>query len=342
MKILKYLGCAIIIFLSFLCPALVHAKKVYITPGLWGQLFAIDNPLFNRDGGLDVLYQLRETARESGYELLQADSLDSLDEFEYLVVFDVFLDQLQILSQYPKEKLILFLWEPPSVLPENFNLENHRCFSKVYTWCDNLVDNEKYFKFYYPVMKPMISEPVDFYMKNLSTLIACNKESFYPGELYSERRNLIYFFETVNANDFILFGKWWPSSLKNYAGPIEKKVDCLKFFRFCYAYENIRNIPGYITEKIFDCFQAGTVPIYWGAHNIGSYIPKDCFISRQDFSDDAALYTFLKNMDEVSYNQYVCNIQQFLSSPQAALYSKEHFITLFMNLITNPSSKEKP
>ena len=30
-------------------------KKVYISPGAWGQLFAFDSPIFNRDGGLSAM-----------------------------------------------------------------------------------------------------------------------------------------------------------------------------------------------------------------------------------------------------------------------------------------------
>lgn len=309
-------------------------KKIYITPGLWGELFSIDNPVFNRDNCLEVLYKLREYAAGEGFELMQADSVEDLKDFDFLVVFDVFLEQLPHLEKYPKEKLILFLWEPPTVLPENYNLENHECFSKVYTWNDALVDNEKYFKFYYPVFHPIIDEPVDFYLKRLCTLISCNKESSYPGELYSERRKVIDFYENYARDDFDLYGKWWPQFYKTYQGPIGKKVDYLKYYKFSYAYENIRNVPGYVTEKIFDCFQACAVPIYWGAPNIGLYVQRDCFISRGDFESESELYEYLKNMPVEEYEQYLTNIRQFLSSPSAKQYSINNFIQIFMDAIT--------
>ena len=308
-------------------------KKIYITPGYWGELFAIDNPIFNRDGCLEVLYRLREVARKQGFEILQANDLNHLDEFEYLIVFDVFLDQLPLLEKYPPEKKILFLWEPPSVIPENYNVGNHRSFSKVITWNDALVDGKKYLKFRYPVLRPMIAEAVPFESKKLCTLIACNKDSSYPGELYSERRYLIQFYENSYSEGFSLFGKWWPETLRTYQGSIDKKVDCLKSFRFCYAYENIRGIPGYITEKIFDCFQAAAVPIYWGAPNISDEIPKNCYISREGFPSDYTLYSYLKNMDEATYAEYQRNIRSYLQSEKAKVYSQEHFINLFMKLI---------
>jgi len=316
------------------------AKTIYITPGLWGQLFAASNPLFNRDNCLDVMVKLRQAAAEAGYELLQANSIESLTNFEYLIVFDVFADQLSDFKRYPKEKLILFLWEPPSVLPDNYNPEYHELFSKIFTWNDDLVDGKKYIKFHYPVLRPMIPEPIDFFSRRTSTLIACNKESSYPGELYSERRRLIQFFEDNSATDFDLYGKWWPGSYKNYQGSIERKVDYLKYYKFCFAYENIRGIPGYITEKIFDCFQAGTVPIYWGASNIARYIPKNCFIAREDFTDEAQLSHYLRHMSRQEHAAYLQNIQQFLNSPEAQLYSIDHFIENFIKLITASPGEE--
>jgi hypothetical protein len=59
----------------------------------------------------------------------------------------------------------------------------------------------------------------------------------------------------------------------------------LEKYKFSICYENARDTPGYITEKIFDCFFAGCVPIYWGANNITDHIPKECFIDKRDFED---------------------------------------------------------
>jgi hypothetical protein len=35
-----------------------------------------------------------------------------------------------------------------------------------------------------------------------------------------------------------------------------------------------QRLPGYITEKIFDCFIAGVVPVYLGWDGAGRFIPK--------------------------------------------------------------------
>jgi alpha(1,3/1,4) fucosyltransferase len=316
-------------------------KKIYITPGAWGQLFAYDNPYYNKDDGLEVMRRLHQTALKERYEVLQADDTNALENFEYLVHFEVDWRHFQNLDKYPKEKRILFLWEPPSVLPENYNPGYHRLYSRVYTWNDELVDNKKYFKFYYPVFKPMIADPIDFYKKRLCTLIGCNKQSSHPNELYSHRLKVVHFFENFPNDDFDFFGRGWPTVFKTYRGPINRKVDYLKHYKFCFCYENIKDVPGYITEKIFDCFHAGTVPIYWGASNIAQYIPKNCFLWREDFADESELYAFIKNMDEKTYQEYIRNIKRFLESEEAQLYSIDNFVKIFMDLVTAPPQLEE-
>lgn len=314
-------------------PLISEDKIVYIYARYWSNLFDIGNPSCNRDNSLEPTFRLREHAMTRGYEIRQTHTLQSLENFEYLVIFDIFPEVLPELLPYPKEKLILFMWEPPSVLPMNYVTDFHGNFSKIFTWHDDLIDNKKYFKFYHPALKPMAENSGSFDAKKLCTLISCNKNSSYPTELYSERRNFITFFEQHYPNDFDLYGKWWPASI-TYKGEVEKKSDCLKQYRFACAYENIKDIPGYVTEKIFDCFAAGCVPVYLGASNIAAYVPKDCFIDRRDFASYEALYAFLKQMDEAHHQQYLDNIKRFLVSQEAQLYSTENFIKIFMESLS--------
>lgn len=308
------------------------AKRICILTSYWGPMFAIDNPAYNRDDCLRVYYDLREEASKQGYAIEQVFSLDAIGECDLLVVFDVFPEHFGHLSKVPKDKRILFLWEPPSTVPNNNNLDYHSYFSKIYTWDDSLVDQQTYFKFYYPVLREMI-EPKSFSSKKFSSMIACNKTSSHPYELYSERLKVIQYFEETGEGLFDLYGKWWPEWFRNYRGTIATKSDVLQNYKFSFAYENIRDIPGYITEKIFDCFHAGTVPIYWGAFNIESYIPKNCFIDREDFAAENDLVKYLLAMSESQYQAYLDNIQEFLKSDAAKLYSREKFIQIFIDMI---------
>ena len=55
------------------------------------------------------------------------------------------------------------------------------------------------------------------------------------------------------------------------------KLDGLLPYRYSIAIENTVH-DDYFTEKIMDCWLAGTVPIYFGALNLEDYFPSDSFI----------------------------------------------------------------
>jgi hypothetical protein len=59
--------------------------------------------------------------------------------------------------------------------------------------------------------------------------------------------------------------------------PIPDKWPALAPYMYSIAIEN-NAIDGYFTEKISECFLAGTIPIYYGAPNIASYFPSNSLI----------------------------------------------------------------
>ncbi len=311
-----------------------EAKKVYITQGYMEELFPERNIAAIPDDTPHIMQKLYKVAALQGYELIPVRSGKEISsEIEKLILFEVFPEQIASFHAVPKEKKVLFLWEPPTVLPDNYNPRYHAPFARIYTWNDTLVDDQTYFKLYYPCYRPMLTERPSFAEKKLCTLIAMNKGSSHPRELYSHRRRVIAFFEHHHTEDFDLLGRFWPLGLKTYRGAVDDKLEALKHYRFSFCYENISQEAGYVTEKIFDCFAAGVVPIYWGANNIEQYIPKACFIAREEFQDEETLYRFLKAMTEQQYATYIEAIQAYLKSPEAKTFSADDFILLFMNLL---------
>mgnify|MGYP002152411979 FL=1 len=61
------------------------------------------------------------------------------------------------------------------------------------------------------------------------------------------------------------------------ARSLDDKWSGLAPYRYSIAIENTSS-PHYWTEKIADCFLSYTVPVYFGATNIGDYFPEDSFI----------------------------------------------------------------
>lgn len=66
---------------------------------------------------------------------------------------------------------------------------------------------------------------------------------------------------------------------------------------FHVAVENSRNL-NYYTDKIVDCFATKTIPIYWGAPNIGDYFNKKGIIT---FENEEDLIEILNNLTEEDY-----------------------------------------
>ena len=49
----------------------------------------------------------------------------------------------------------------------------------------------------------------------------------------------------------------------NIGGNVDDKIEWLKYYKFNICFEN-GSYPGYLTEKLFDAFMSGCIPIYWG------------------------------------------------------------------------------
>lgn len=83
----------------------------------------------------------------------------------------------------------------------------------------------------------------------------------------------------------------------NGVRPLESKWDGLVDFKYSIAMENqsARNV---ITEKIFDPLLAYCVPIYWGAPNIGDYLPPESFEEIDIRSPAGAVEHVLRVLEE--------------------------------------------
>lgn len=235
-------------------------------------------------------------------------------------------------SRVNKDRLVLFLWEPPTVEPEGYTPAFLEHFGKVFTWNDDLVDGVKFFKFHYPELRERIANIVPFEEKKLCTLMATRLGSKHPKQLYSEREKMIRFFED-KPELFDFYGRnWEKKKFRNWKGVAADKLAVIKNYKFSICYENMRDVKGYITEKIFDCFAVGNVPVYWGASNVTEYIPEDCFIDRRKFIDEDQLCRFLMSMKKEEYEGYLERAAQFLKSDRAKVFSVDHFIDTFLTI----------
>jgi hypothetical protein len=129
-------------------------------------------------------------------------------------------------------------------------------------------------------------------------------------------------------------------AFSSYRGPIKSKREVLESSKFCICYENIKNISGYITEKIFDCFFSGCVPIYWGDEKISDHIPQSCYIDRRAFKSMSDLYQFISGMPESTYLNYQHEIKNFIMSERFQPFCATSFASVIVdNILLNLNLK---
>ena len=106
---------------------------------------------------------------------------------------------------------------------------------------------------------------VAFPEKTADHSVICSDKAMVDGH----RRRLRFVEQLLELSPMPRFGRGFRD--------LPDKWDGLAPFRYSVAIENSRH-DHYWTEKIADCFLAGTVPIYWGAPNIRDYFPADAMI----------------------------------------------------------------
>lgn len=229
-------------------------------------------------------------------------------------------------AQHAKKAAIIL--EPPIIFPAAYDKSRYALFDYVFTWHDGLVDGKKYRKIILPYSFTTITDTLpSFTERKFCTLINGSKTYPHPEELYSAR------IKAINFLKLEFYGAGWDKKkFPTYQGRVESKSAVLRQYKFCICFENIKNIPGYISEKIGDCFAAGCIPIYWGAANIEQFIPANCFIDMRTFAGNPKgfgpfkeLARYLKQFDELQYTTMLQNIKNFVASDQVKLFSREFF-----------------
>lgn len=201
-----------------------------------------------------------------------------------------------------RDRLVLFIGEPPIVCPLNWERRLHEPYRTIFTWHDPLADGRRYVKFHFPLPEQYAGVPdPPFAARKLLVNISGNKTSPEAGELYSARVRSIRYCEGAIPEEFDLYGHGWETgdadgrAYPSFRGSVLHKWDVLPHYRFSLCYEN-QQLTGYVTEKLFDCLRCGVIPVYLGAPEIAQTVDPLCYVDRRDFADDAALVAYLREM----------------------------------------------
>jgi hypothetical protein len=302
----------------------------------------IFNPMAYQDPSMAMpMIKLREELGARGIEIHTVDyfekGLHHGNENEYWSFGAVnFLPLIRSSKMIKAAGLMIF--EPPLVDQKTYNMipKLVNQFEKIYLY-NPPEDDNKFGKIYFPIP---FNKVIDEYWcndersENLVIISGNHAPFFKSNELYSKRIDFVNYFSKKNKVD--LYGRnwnmhfnrrilWWKyllnyqSIMSCFRGSILNKYEALSRHKYCICFEN-SVINGYITEKIFDCFYAGTVPIYYGAPDVNEYINQKAFINFNDFSSIEDLEKYIENLTDSDYEEYKKWGKYFIENESSKFY----------------------
>ena len=306
-------------------------KTIYIDPSYSDynedRLFDSGNRLLNRDDTLAPFIRMRDALTSQGAIVHTADFLEQ--NASHTVVADYYsfgtLTNFKRLGTRTDVRLRAFvIFEPPIVAPHLYRALPELTSAFDYVYVHNTVgdgyalqgvDQSKLVQLFWPQPHKGVLEKYWGKTDRVRRIVVINgnhKPKVRTGELYSRRIEAMAHLAMADAVDLYGVGwhKWWSTRsmwvpywrhrrtlLSIYHGSCASKYETLSNYQFSLCFENMA-MEGYVTEKIFDCLYAGTIPLYLGAPNIDSLIPSDIYIDCRKYDTWDAMWREVNNMSD--------------------------------------------
>lgn len=301
------------------------------------------NNIFNENCSRDLIYQphkvFYDLCIKSSWEIGTFDVLPIVNADKVLIFGGLYfpekiLEALKIVG--PSNMIGVFL-EPPGIQPLFYNKNFQSCFNKILIVSSMGVDNKQVYYTYFPIAK-YNTDWVNFINRKKLVNISSGKIQEFPGSLYHERIRAINYFQNNYKNQFELWGNGWNNKIIdlaniNYKGICTSKQEILRNFQFSICFENSDNVPGYVTEKMFDSLQAGCIPIYLGSQDIKEQVPENCFVDWRKYKSYDELSDELESFDEVKFKIYLENINTYLKSHNFVSRLPDQFASSLFNAV---------
>ena len=200
--------------------------------------------------------------------------------------YDVHIDRgLLIQPDSTTEKQNRYGWicESKFIVPDvyNFLIHNHKVlfenyYNKIFTCDQSLIDLNSNFKYCpngsnYPWI-PKSDWKV--YSKSKLCSMFCSPKRMTEGHAY---RHQVARLALDTGMDVFGGAHGTSRTVTDVRNPWNTKLDGVKDYMFSVVMEN-GVYDSYWTEKITDCFAAGTIPVYWGTKKITSHFDPDGII----------------------------------------------------------------
>lgn len=258
-------------------------------------------------------------------------------EFDMTLLNDVnILKYLNGEIPISKGKIIADIHESPSynVNQENVYsevLKNYKKFDKIISFNKSL-EHLPNFQLRLPVYSvlnksihkniwPKLGDPTLFkiYEKNKDISCISSNKAFLPGHI--KRLEFVRYIESMEPN-INLFGVGF--------NEIEGKIEGLKDYRYSVAIENDTTTNG-ITEKIYDCFLSGVIPIYYGASNLKEYFNMDSILTFNNLEELKDILLNLKGEKGVEfYNNNLNSVKENFNITKNLWFDNDIFFDRYL------------
>jgi hypothetical protein len=329
-------------------------RQIYIDPSYKSfnsdGLFDLNNLILNRDGQLSPFHRLRESMTSRGVCVRTADYLvknKSQDEYQSDYYSLGIIDNFEkVLAEGSARMAAFVIMEPPIVAPELYSALPRltAVFDRVYIYNTNGdgysldgVDASKLYKMYYPIPYGGVLNSYwsnDERMKRVVVINGNHNPRARSREQYSLRIQAMADLSKIGIVDLYGMGwnRWWSRSamclpywrnyralMSIYKGKCASKFEVLQNYEFCLCFENM-SMKGYITEKMFDCLYAGTIPLYMGAPDIFEYVSSDAFVDCRKYSTWKEMWEDIAMMPAEKIEAMKIAGRAFLQSEKASKF----------------------
>jgi hypothetical protein len=117
-----------------------------------------------------------------------------------------------------------------------------------------------------------------------------------------------------------------------WRGTVASKSAMLSGYTFAICFEN-QVMQGWVTEKIFDCLVAGTIPIYLGAPDIEEWVDPECFVDMRRFSGYDELREYLLALSPAEIGSYREAGREYFRTERFKPFTKEAFADIFVAMV---------
>ena len=136
----------------------------------------------------------------------------------------------------------------------------------------------------YSVYNVIKSKKIDFRKKKFCAWVVTNNKG--------NARNA--FFKQLSKYKIVDSGGRF---INNIGYRVSNKIKFLQNYKFSICFENSKQA-GYITEKLFDAFEAGTIPIYYGDDTVLELINNKSYIHIKDMKEFDDKIELIKKIDK--------------------------------------------